>query len=62
MKLIANCTLHTKAGVVAPGGDVDIKDKAEIERLLAIGAVRLPTSPVQTSAPVADSADPSRAE
>ncbi|WP_157659077.1 hypothetical protein [Thauera butanivorans] len=37
MKLIAKVTLGTAAGDIPPGGEIDIKDKAEAEALVARG-------------------------
>lgn len=42
MKLIAKVTLVTKTGEVAPGAEIDIKDKAEAESLIARGFAALP--------------------
>lgn len=45
MKLIARVTLVTKAGEIAPGGEVEIKDKAEAESLIERGFATLPPAP-----------------
>ncbi|WP_199797602.1 hypothetical protein [Pseudazoarcus pumilus] len=47
MKLIAKVTIVTGAGEVAPGGDFEIKDKAEAESLIARG---LAAEPVKSAA------------
>lgn len=46
MKLIAKVTLVTGAGEVPPGGEVEIKSKAEADSLVARGFAELP-SPVE---------------
>lgn len=51
MKLIAKTLLVTKAGDVRPGEEIDIKDKAEAERLIAIGAVEKPRAVGKAAAP-----------
>lgn len=56
MKLIAKTLLVTKAGDVRPGEEIDIKDKAEAERLIAIGAVEKPRAVGKAAAPASAAA------
>ncbi|MCK2086788.1 hypothetical protein MXC99_01090 [Thauera aromatica] len=50
MKLIAKVTLVTGAGDIPPGGEIDVKDKAEAESLIARGFA----TPVRTASPKAE--------
>jgi len=44
MKIIAKVTLVTGAGEVPPGGEVEIKSKAEADSLVARGFAELPST------------------
>lgn len=59
MKLIAKVTLVTAAESIPPGGELDVKDKAEAEALIARGFAE--AVPSTTRKATAASATPSAA-
>lgn len=56
MKLIAKVTLVTKSGETGPGGEIDIKDKDEAERLIAHGFAEVPAAKPADAAKASDEA------
>lgn len=53
MKLIAKVTLVTPGGSIPPGGEIEVKDKAEAEALVTRGFAEAPT-PRSKPAPAAE--------
>lgn len=48
MKLIALITLVTEKGEVLPGSEIEIKDTAEANRLISIGAAKAAAKAAET--------------